>query len=104
MGDFDEFHACLYGEPGKRATSAIGKIREILAKRSGGTTSLKGMALEFKILDQEGNGNVTRNEFQLGFEKFIRAFDLDLSTYEFDELFKLFDRDGSGTVSYDEFI
>lgn len=102
--DFEEFTGCLYDQPGSRATNAIGKIREVLAKRAGGTTSMKSMALQFKIMDRDKNGTADRAEFELGFEKFTRAFGINITKYEFDELFKLFDKDKSGTVTYDEFI
>jgi len=102
--DYDEFHGCLYGEAGHRATAAIGKVREILAKRAGGTTSMKSMALQFRIVDKDKSGNIDRAEFEMGFEKFIRAFGITITKYEYDELFGLFDKDNSGTVSYDEFI
>jgi Ca2+-binding EF-hand superfamily protein len=102
--DFDEFHDCLYQAPGSRATTAIGKIREILAKRAGGSTTLKSMALQFKIMDTDKSGNADKREFQLAFEKFTRAFGINISKYEFDELFALFDLDKSGSVTYDEFI
>jgi len=102
--DFAEFHGCLFNTPGNRATNAIGKIREILAKRAGGTTSMKSMALQFKILDKDKSGSTDRAEFEIGFDKFTRAFGINITKYEFDELFKSFDLDNSGSVSYDEFI
>jgi len=102
--EFEEFTGCLYNTPGNRATNAIGKVREVLAKRAGGTSSMKSMALQFRIMDRDKNGNADRAEFELGFEKFTRAFGINITKYEFDELFKLFDKDNSGSVSYDEFI
>jgi Ca2+-binding EF-hand superfamily protein len=102
--DYDEFHACLYEVPGSRGTTAIGKIREVLAKRAGGTTTLKSMALQFRVMDRDRNGTADKSEFQLAFEKFTRAYGINITSYEFEELFNLFDVDKSGTVSYDEFI
>jgi len=102
--DMKEFTAMLFNEPGSRATTAIGKVREILAKRSGGATTLKGMAVQFKILDRDATGSLDRQEMQIGLDKFLRGYGVQLSKSEVDELFKLFDADRSGTVSYDEFI
>jgi Ca2+-binding EF-hand superfamily protein len=102
--DITEFHDCLYQAPGSRATTCIGKIREVLAKRAGGTTTLKSMALQFKIMDTDKSGNVDRREFEVAFEKFTRAFGINITKYEFDELFKSFDVDKSGSVTYDEFL
>eukprot|EP00026_Physarum_polycephalum_P009992 Phypoly_transcript_10135.p1 GENE.Phypoly_transcript_10135~~Phypoly_transcript_10135.p1 ORF type:complete len:390 (+),score=44.44 Phypoly_transcript_10135:133-1302(+) len=100
----DEFCSMLFNEPGSRATTAIGKVREILTKRSGGVSSLKSLGLQFRLLDSDGGGSLSRSELELGLDKFMRGFGVHLSKAEIDELFKLFDVDNSGTVSYDEFL
>jgi Ca2+-binding EF-hand superfamily protein len=100
----DEFCSMLFNEPGSRATSAIGKVREILTKRAGGVSSLKSLGLQFTLLDEEKNGNLTRTELELGLDKFMRGFGVHLSKAEIDELFKLFDTDHSNTITYDEFL
>jgi len=100
----DDFSSMLFNEPGSRATTTIGKVREILTKRSGGVSCLKSLALEFKIMDENGTGLIDRNELELGFDKFMRGFGVKLSQAEIGELFKLFDVDGTGSFTYDEFI
>jgi len=102
--DMEEFCSMLFNEPGTRATTAIGKVREILTKRSGGVSSLKGLALQYKLIDNNGGGTVDRAELELGFEKFMRAFGVKLTKAEIDELFKLFDKNSDGFISYEEFI
>jgi len=102
--DFAEFGSMLFNEPGSRATTAIGKVREILTKRSGGVSSLKSLALQYKILDERANGTVDRAELELGFDKFMRAFGVKLTKVEIDELFKLFDKNSDGIISYEEFL
>jgi len=102
--DIDEFCSMLFNEPGSRATTAIGKVREILTKRAGGVSSLKGLGLQFKLLDNDKSNSLSRPELELGLDKFMRGFGVHLSKAEVDELFKLFDVDHSGTVSYDEFL
>lgn len=102
--DMGEFSSMLFNEPGTRATTAIGKVREILTKRSGGVSSLKGLALQFKLLDNNGGGTVDRAELELGFEKFMRAFGVKLTKVELEELFKLFDKNNDNNISYEEFI
>lgn len=100
----DEFCSMLFNEPGARATTAIGKVREILTKRSGGVSSLKSLGLQFRLLDSDGSNSLTRSELDMGLDKFMRGFGVHLHKAEIDELFKLFDADGSGQVSYDEFL
>lgn len=100
----DEFCSMLFNEPGSRATTAIGKVREILTKRSGGVSSLKSLGLQFRLLDSDASGTLTRSEMELGLDKFMRGFGVHLSKAEIDELFKLFDVDNSGSVTYDEFL
>eukprot|EP01111_Echinosteliopsis_oligospora_P013914 TRINITY_DN511_c0_g1_i1.p1 TRINITY_DN511_c0_g1~~TRINITY_DN511_c0_g1_i1.p1 ORF type:complete len:385 (-),score=109.37 TRINITY_DN511_c0_g1_i1:72-1226(-) len=102
--DMKEFTAMLYNEPGSRATTAIGKVREILSKRAGGATTLKGMGVQFKILDRDGTGSLDRSEMEIGLDKFLRGYGVHLTKAEVDELFKLFDVDKSGTITYDEFV
>jgi Ca2+-binding EF-hand superfamily protein len=100
----DEFCSMLFNEPGSRATTAIGKVREILTKRSGGVSSLKSLGLQFRLLDSDSSGTLTRTELDMGLDKFMRGFGVHLAKAEIDELFKLFDVDSSGTVTYDEFL
>jgi len=102
--DVAEFCSMLFNEPGSRATTAIGKVREILTKRSGGVSSLKSLGLQFRLIDSDNSGNLTRSEMELGLDKFMRGFGVHLSKAEIDELFKLFDVDNSGSITYDEFL
>jgi len=100
----DEFCSMLFNEPGSRATTAIGKVREILTKRSGGVSNLKSLGLQFKLLDSDASGILNRSELEMGLDKFMRGFGVNLSKAEVEELFKLFDVDNSGTITYDEFL
>jgi len=102
--DVDEFCSMLFNEPGSRATTAIGKVREILTKRAGGVSSLKSLGLQFMLLDSDKTGCLSRSELELGLDKFMRGFGVHLSKAEIDELFKLFDVDNSGSITYDEFL
>jgi len=102
--DVDEFCSMLFNEPGSRATTAIGKVREILTKRAGGVSSLKSLGVQFMLLDSDKTGNLSRSELELGLDKFMRGFGVHLSKAEIDELFKLFDVDNSGSITYDEFL
>jgi len=102
--NIDEFCSMLFNEPGSRATTAIGKVREILTKRAGGVSSLKSLGLQFTLLDGDKTGALDRPELELGLDKFTRGFGVHLSKAEVDELFKLFDTDNSNSITYDEFL
>jgi len=99
-----EFCSMLFNEPGSRATTAIGKVRETLTKRAGGVSNLKSLGLQFRLLDGDETGNLSRGELELGLDKLLRGFGVALSKAEIDELFKLFDVDRSGSITYDEFL
>jgi len=99
-----EFCSMLFNEPGSRATTAIGKVREILTKRAGGVSNLKSLGLQFRILDSDNGGALSRQEMEIGLDKMMRGFGVHLAKAETDELFKLFDFDKNGSISYDEFL
>lgn len=101
--DLAEFTSVILNRPPQKATTIIGRIREILARRAGGSSTLKSLALQFKLMD-DGNGLVTRGEMEIGFAKFCNAFALKLTPKELDLLFSQFDANGDGNVSYEEFV
>lgn len=49
----------------------------------------------FKILDANGDGKLTKEELQQGYNKSI-----PISDVEIDELMKKLDNDGSGSIDY----
>ena len=76
----------------------IEKVRATLAKR--GATGVLGMARLFRIMDDDDSKSLSMTEFK----KAIRSSLLVLEDKELVYLFQLFDTDGSGFISYDEFI
>lgn len=104
--DFKEFGCALFstGDKKLRATSTIGRIREALTIRAGGFLELRDLARQFKIMDSDGNGHLTKEELKGGLAKFLRVFNFELKRTEFEKLFNAFDIDGDGTLSYSEFI
>lgn len=54
----------------------------------------------FSLFDRDGDGSITKKEFRQGW----LTLGLELTFEEIDDLMKLVDSDGSGNISYDEFI
>jgi Ca2+-binding EF-hand superfamily protein len=98
-----EFVSALYskGDTGKKI---LGKIREVLALRAGGFTTLKGMGRQFRILDKDKSGSLNRAECSRGLNMLCRAYKLNLEKPAADRLFNMFDIDGNGSIAYEEFI
>eukprot|EP01116_Phalansterium_solitarium_P004255 TRINITY_DN15203_c0_g1_i1.p1 TRINITY_DN15203_c0_g1~~TRINITY_DN15203_c0_g1_i1.p1 ORF type:complete len:208 (+),score=35.60 TRINITY_DN15203_c0_g1_i1:72-695(+) len=83
--DIKEFGAGILGRGPLASQSTIGKIREVLARRAGGASSLKSLGLQFKILDHQETGTIDREELQIGFDKFLRGFGINLGKVEMDQ-------------------
>ena len=60
--------------------------------RAGGYLELKDMARQFKIMDKDGNGTLSKEELKDGLNKFLRTFNMELKRAEFEKLFAAFDR------------
>jgi Ca2+-binding EF-hand superfamily protein len=54
----------------------------------------------FSLFDRDGDGQISMKEFRQGW----LTLGIDLNYEEIDDLMKLVDTDGSGHISYDEFI
>ena len=50
------------------------------------------MARQFKIMDKDGNGTLSKEELKDGLNKFLRTFNMELKRAEFEKLFAAFDR------------
>ena len=76
----------------------LDKLRVKLASR--GANGLLGMARMFRIMDDDDSKSLDMNEFK----KAMRDLALMMTELEVKQLFQLFDRDGGGNISYDEFM
>ena len=54
----------------------------------------------FRIYDDNGSRMLDYDELKNG----VKDYGVNMSKDELDELFKCFDKDSSGTISFDEFI
>ena len=74
-------------------------LRQQLEKR--GSRSIRDLGRTFRALDSfDGNKKVDRQEFSVG----LRENGVNLSAQEYGILFDYFDKDGDGTVCFDEFL
>ncbi|KER22710.1 EF hand [Opisthorchis viverrini] len=78
--------------------NAIEKLRAQCLLR--GATGIHGFGRTFRIMDDDGNRSLSRDEFKKG----CRDYGCELTPEEFDELFKLIDKDNSGTIVFDELL
>ena len=65
-----------------------------------GAAGILGLARKFRLMDDDGSGSLSLEEFSKG----LRECRLELSSKETSHLFRYFDRDDSGEISYDEFL
>lgn len=98
-----EFVDALFSK-GDTGRKILGKIREVLALRAGGFTTLKGMGRQFRVLDKDKSGALDRQECGRGLNMLCRAYKLQLEKPAADRLFTMFDVDGNGSIAYEEFI
>jgi len=79
-------------------TTLIQDLKEALKAR--GSMTIRGLARVFKIVDDNGNKQLERQEVLNGFSQ----FGVHLSDEHYDTLLAHFDKDKSGTLNYDEFL
>lgn len=101
---FEEFAAALFGlipnPVGDAATrSAMDRVRHRIAER-GGLNGIRSLGRIMRIMDDNGNGKLNRDELKYG----LRDFGVDLSDKDLDTVIRTFDRNGDGHVDYDELL
>uniref|UniRef100_A0A646QDA1 Calcyphosin n=1 Tax=Hemiscolopendra marginata TaxID=943146 RepID=A0A646QDA1_9MYRI len=68
---------------------------------SRGSSGIIGLARVFRRMDDDGSKLLNFEEFSKGIEEFGLR---DLNIQEMKDLFNTFDKDGSGSIHYDEFL
>jgi Ca2+-binding EF-hand superfamily protein len=84
------------------AINARGVIARVLAgisDRTGGS-GIKGLASIFRRFDDSRDKKLDRREFSEG----LKDYGIKVSKTDMDQIFAHFDRDFSGTISFDEFL
>ncbi|VDK22574.1 unnamed protein product [Taenia asiatica] len=80
------------------AKTPLEKLRYVCLSR--GASGINGIARQFRIADDDANKSVSKEEFQ----KVCNDFGVGLTKEEVDGLFAEIDRDGSGSINFDEFL
>jgi len=65
-----------------------------------GANGIRGLGIVFRRMDNSGDKKMDRNEFMWG----LRENGHSLSPSEFERIFKFFDKNNDGRISYDEFL
>lgn len=78
---------------------ALGMLRERVIKR-GGTNGIHTLGRVLRIMDDSGDKSLDREELKYGLED----YGIKCTPAECDALFTYLDRDGSGKISFDEFL
>jgi len=68
--------------------------------KSRGATGIMGMGRKFRIYDDNGDKTLNQEEFH----KAMTELRMGLSPEEIHTAFGVFDRDGNGSVDYNEFL
>ncbi len=74
------------------------EVKARLAQRS--SFGIRGLARIFRAMDDNGNGQLDQDDFRWG----LIDFGIALSKEEASLLLTAYDRDGNGTISFDEFL
>jgi len=101
----EEFGKLILKEGGGdvKAKKAIARMREVLSLRAGGFPTMKAMGSQFRIIDRDRSGKLSKDEFNIALDCLFKAYKVTFTVTEKNELFTFFDRDGGG-VNYDEYI
>lgn len=68
--------------------------------RQRGARGILGLKRIFKIMDDDGSGNLDKQEFMKG----LKDYRIQMTPAEADKLYGLFDINSDGVISYDEFL
>lgn len=81
-----------------QAKTPLEKLRYMCLSR--GASGINGFGRQFRIMDDDCNKRLSKEEFAKG----CHDFKVNLTKEEIDNLFAELDRDGSGCINFDEFL
>jgi Ca2+-binding EF-hand superfamily protein len=90
-------HIVEYGEK-INLNEIFAKFRNKLSQR--GSRDIVGISRAFRLCDSDKNSLIDGNEFQ----RICKDYQIGLSDQEISSLFRNFDKNGNGQISYDEFL
>ena len=83
----------------RSAKDIVEKVRARVVER-GGSTGIRTLSKLLKIMDDNGDHKLSRDEFKYG----LRDYGIDLTPMELEECFLYFDRDRNGSIDISEFL
>lgn len=87
-----------YAKIAKEATDPLEKLQASLLRR--GVNSISRFGKAFRIFDDDHSHTLVKAEFVKG----MQTYNTGLTNEEIDQLFTQFDKDGGGTINFDEFL
>jgi Ca2+-binding EF-hand superfamily protein len=90
-------HIVEYGEK-INLKEIFAKFRNKLSQR--GSRDIVGISRAFRLCDSDKNSLIDGNEF----ERICKDYQIGLNEFEISSLFRNFDKNGNGQISYDEFL
>ena len=81
------------------ARTAFERMRAAIAGR-GGLNGIRSLARVLRVMDDNGNGKIDREELRSG----LLDFGLDMTNKQLDKLFDTFDLNKDGQINMDEFL
>jgi Ca2+-binding EF-hand superfamily protein len=88
----------VFGIGREAPNQVLEKVKATLKSR--GANGIRGLGIVFRRIDNSGNRKLDRSEFMWG----LKENGHDLSPSEFERIFKFFDKNNDGNISYDEFL
>lgn len=88
------------GKPAPRASPEHTKLTPACFTPTGRLRGIVGLGRKFRILNDDGNSSLNMYEFTKG----LRETGLECPESDMRGLFKAFDTDNSGSISFDEFL